>query len=116
MVYCTYIYICLLEVSSIGYPLHRENRENGQKMSGKTQKIWKFCQNTGKTQGIWFAQVVNSLVLKVKDIFKFAANLCSSLPNQFCVCNCHKSHKLAQGIFVIGRGKTGKHREFENAI
>ena len=37
-----------------GYPRHRENRENGQKksLSGKTQGIWKFCQNTGKTQGI----------------------------------------------------------------
>ena len=32
-----------------GYPLHRENRENSQKdsLSGKTQAIWKFCQNTG---------------------------------------------------------------------
>ena len=32
-----------------GYPLHRVNRENGQKksLSGKTQGIWKFCQNTG---------------------------------------------------------------------
>ena len=36
-------------------------------LSGKTQAIWKFCQNTGKTQGISFAQVVNSLFLKVKD-------------------------------------------------
>ena len=37
-----------------GYPRHRENRENGQKnsLSGKTQGIWKFCRNTGKTQGI----------------------------------------------------------------
>ena len=45
-----------------GYPLHRENRENGQKNSVSE-----------KTQGIWFAQVVNSLILKVKDILKFAA-------------------------------------------
>ena len=32
-----------------GYPRHRENRENGKKksLSGKTQGIWKFCQNTG---------------------------------------------------------------------
>ena len=32
-----------------GYPLHRENRENGQRnsLSGKTQGIWKFCQSTG---------------------------------------------------------------------
>ena len=61
-----------------GHPLHkesRENRENGQKksLSGKAQGIWKCCQSTGKTQGIWFAQVVNSLILKVKDISKFAA-------------------------------------------
>ena len=33
-----------------GYPLHRGNRENGQKhsLTGKTQEIWKFCQNTRK--------------------------------------------------------------------
>ena len=32
-----------------GYPLHRENRENGKinSLSGKTRGIWKFCQNTG---------------------------------------------------------------------
>ena len=41
-------------------------------MSGKTQGIWKFCQNTGKTQGILFAQVVNSLMPKVKDIAKIS--------------------------------------------
>ena len=60
-----------------GYPRHRENRENGQKyvLSGKTQGIWKFCQNTVKTQGIWFAQVINSLILKVKDIAIFAAKI-----------------------------------------
>ena len=28
------------------------------------QGIWKFCKNTGKTQGILLAQVVNSLILK----------------------------------------------------
>ena len=35
--------------ASPGYPLHRENRENGpnKSLSGKTQGIWKFCQNTG---------------------------------------------------------------------
>ena len=45
-----------------GYPRHRENRENDQKksLSGKTQGIWKCCQNTGKTQGILFGQVVNA--------------------------------------------------------
>ena len=60
-----------------GYPRHRENRENDQKnsLSGKTQGIWKVCQNTGKTQEIWFAQVVNSLILKVKDISIFAVKI-----------------------------------------
>ena len=38
-------------------------------------KQGKFCQNTGKTQGIWFAQVVNSLTLKVKDILIFGAKI-----------------------------------------
>ena len=57
-----------------GYPLHEENSRKWQKksLSRKTQGIWKFCQNTGKTQGIGFAQVVNSLIQKVKDISIFA--------------------------------------------
>ena len=31
-----------------GSPLHRDKRENGhnRSLSGKTQGIWKFCQNT----------------------------------------------------------------------
>ena len=67
-----------------GYPLHRENtenRENGQinSLSGKTQVIWKFCQNPGKTKGIWFAQVVNSLILNVKDIGICCKNLLKKL-------------------------------------
>ena len=32
-------------------------------------------RNFGKTQGISFAQVVNSLILKVKDISMFAAKI-----------------------------------------
>ena len=44
-----------------GYPLHRENRENGQ-------KEFPVRSNTGKTQGIRFAQVVDYLIPKVKDI------------------------------------------------
>ena len=35
----------------------------------------KFCQNTGKAEGILFPQVVNSLNLKIQDIVIFAANL-----------------------------------------
>ena len=64
------------------------------------------------------AQVVNVLILKVKDIALFAAKNKSSrswigLPSQFCVFNSHKLCKLAQGKFAVGQGK---HREFENTI
>ena len=41
----------------------------------ETQGIWKFCQNTGKTQGIWFAEFVNSLIPKVRDISILAAKI-----------------------------------------
>ena len=80
---------------STGYPWHRENRENYPKesLSGKPHGLWKFCQtqgkhreccqNTGKRErmlsehrentGIFFAQVVNALILKEKDIVIFAA-------------------------------------------
>ena len=59
------------DISYTGYPRHRENRENYNKnsLSGK------YCQNTGKTQGILFAQVVNSLILKVKDTAIFAVKI-----------------------------------------
>ena len=37
------------QVKFSGSPLHMENRKNNQKssLSGKTQGIWKFDQNTG---------------------------------------------------------------------
>ena len=75
-----------------GYPRHREHGQN-KSLSGKTQGIWKFCQNTGKAQGIWFAQVVNSLILTVKDISIFAMKISiffksliyiGRLPSRFC--------------------------------
>ena len=68
-----------------------------------------------KTQGILFAQGVNSLILKVKNIAIFAAIICFlirswiCLPSQFFVCNSHKSCRLAQGKFAV---EQGKHREF----
>ena len=37
--------------------------------------------NFAKTQGIWFAQVVNFLILKVKDISKFAATISKNMLN-----------------------------------
>ena len=65
--------------SVAGYPRHREN-DPKTSLSGKTQGIWKFCQNTGKTQGILFGQVVNSLILKVKDFVIFAAKMAIFFP------------------------------------
>ena len=56
----------------------------GTHATGKTGKMAKKipCQgkhresgNFAKTQGIWFAQVVNSLILKVKDVLIFAAKI-----------------------------------------
>ena len=45
--------------------------EKKKSRSGKTQEFGNFS----KTQGIWFAQVVISLILKVKDISVFAAKI-----------------------------------------
>ena len=43
---------------------------------GKHRKFRNFAKTQEKTQGIWFAQVVNSLILKVKDVSIFAAKIC----------------------------------------
>ena len=65
------------------------------------------------------AQVVDVLILKVKDIAIVSAKKSIfsrswiGLPSQFCVCNTHKLCKLAQGRFAV---RQGKHREFENTI
>ena len=77
---------CLVVLLYSGYPRHRENRENGKKIIPcqgkhrefgnvvKTQEKHKeFCLNTGKTQGILLAQVVNVRILKVKAIAIVAA-------------------------------------------
>ena len=76
-------------------PCQGKHREFGNfvKTQGKHRE---FYLNTGKTQGILLAQVVNSLILKVKDIAAVAAAKKKiGLPNQFCVCNTHKLCKLA---------------------
>ena len=57
------------------HPLHRENRENGQKKKNPCQGKHRKFGNYSKTQGIWFAQVINSLILNVKDISLFAAKI-----------------------------------------
>ena len=93
--------------------LHRENGKWPKKnpCQGKHREFG----NLAKTQGIWFAQVVNFLILKVKDILIFAVKISNffwswiSLPSrQFCVCNSQKSCKLAQGKFAIGQGKNNE--------
>ena len=67
-----------------GYPRHRENKENGKKnpCQGKPRELGnvktqgkhrELCLNTGKTKEILLAQVVNVLILKVKDIAIVAA-------------------------------------------
>ena len=46
------------------HPLHRETGKMAQKNS--CQEKHREFENVAKTHGIWFAQVVNSLILKVK--------------------------------------------------
>ena len=100
--------------------MHRiQQTRQGTHGTGKTGKMAKKnpCQGKRrefghfvKTQGILLAQVVNVLILKVKDIAIVAANFSRSwigLPSQFCVCNTHKICKLAQGNLRLD----GKHRE-----
>ena len=66
-------------------PLHRENMENVLKYlpslegGGKTQAFG----SCAKTQGILFAQVVNSLRLKIQDIVIFAAKFSNYLKSVF---------------------------------
>ena len=83
------------------------------------QNTGNFCLNTGKTQGVLLAQVVNVLILKVKNILIVAAKKSFSpqkldgSAKSVCVCNSHKLCKLAQGKCAV---RQGKHREFKNKI
>ena len=91
-------------MSSTDYPLHWENRENGP------GNLDFFLPNTRKN-GIWFAQIVNSLILKVKDISILAARISIvelDKPAKSVLCMySHKSHKSSQGKFSVGQGKQG---------
>ena len=91
-----------------GYPLHRENRENGQKNpcyanTGNLEILPNHRKNTGNS-------VCSSCKFpdsKGKRYF----DICSENSE------IHKSRKLAQGKFAVRHGKKqGIHREFENAI
>ena len=90
-------------------------------LSGKTQGIWKCCQNTGKNtgdfvkiQGILFVFCSSGKCSDSKS--KGQCNICCKkitffsrswigLPSQFCVCNSHKLCKLARGKFAVRQGK-----------
>ena len=58
---------CILQCCYTGSPMHRENGENGQKQFPVHRENREF-RNFAKTRGILFARVVNSLILKVKDM------------------------------------------------
>ena len=82
----------------------------GTHATGKTGKMAKKKSLSGKTQGIWkFSESKGERCFDICCIPFFRR----SWIRQFCVCNSHKSRKLAQGKFMV---KQGKHREFENAI
>ena len=97
-----------------GYPLQRENSEMAKK--NPWQGKHRAFGNVAKTQGILFAQVVNSLILKVKDVVIFAVKISifsqklEMSESQFCVFNSHKLSKLAQGTFVVGPGPNRDNR------
>ena len=90
-----------------GSPQHRENRENGQihSLSGKTQEIWKFCQNTGKfvctsckfpdSNGKGYCDICH------ENFHVFFLKLVC-LQSQFYV---HKSCELTQGKCAVRQGK-----------
>ena len=58
----------------------KQGKWGKKSLSGKTQGIWKFCPITGQTQRILFAQVVNSLIVKGKDIAIFATKISTFFP------------------------------------
>ena len=77
----------------------------GTHCTGKTGKMAKEISfqgkhrefgNFAKTQGIWFTQVVNSLILKVKDISKFGTKIShkklklDQSAKSVCGCNSYK--------------------------
>ena len=70
----------------------RENTGNLEILS----KHRELCLNTGKTQGILLAQVVNVLILKVKDIVIVAAKKACQFSSVYVILtnyvNCHREN------------------------
>ena len=86
-------------VINSGSLLHRENRENGPKNSlqGKHREL----RNFAKTQGVLFAQVVNSLIIKMEDISIFATKY-SIFSKSALLMKLLKFLKFGQVKFLVG--------------
>ena len=69
-------------------------------------------RNVAKTYGIWYAQIVHSLVLKVGILqylpqkFPIFCQSWISQPHEFCVCNIHKLQKIDTRNICSRTGKT----------
>ena len=64
-----------MELVSFRVPTAQGKQGKWAKKNPCQGKHREFCLNTGKTHGILLAQVVNSLILKVKDVLIFAAKI-----------------------------------------
>ena len=105
------------------YPLHMDNRVNGKNKSARenTRNLEILPKHREKTGNLVCSsckfpdsQVKRYCDIYCKSFHFFKARI--SLPIQFCACNNQKPRQFSKGKFVLGRGKTRKHREFENAI
>ena len=81
-----------LELIQSGYPTHCTGKTGEMAKNIPCQGKHREFGNFTKTQGMWFAQVVNSLILKVKNnslfalkISKFLLKLDKSAKSFFCV-------------------------------
>ena len=80
--------------------------KQGKKGNGQIYSL------SGKTQGILFAQVVNSLLLTIQDIARFAANF-SNFSKSVLHMEMSRASEIDTGKLL---GRQGKHREFANQI
>ena len=91
----------------------RETRKWQQQKTcqGKHKEFGNFVQ--GKTLGIWYAQVVNSLILKLQDIIAIYAAKCSKFSKSVLFMKLSQISEIGTEQFSSWTGeKQGKHREF----
>ena len=75
-------------------------------LSGKTQGIWKFCQNTGN----FAVQVANSMILKIQNIAILLRNYKKNSFETECVCEVSFAQEIVanyigMGKILVGQGK-----------